>query len=1099
VPFPTIVGAIMNIDNANGSITNTSVVSFGSIGAPPKIQEVSSLCSAPNGNFYFLTLDTVGSTNNQLSAIGFKIQTSYNFDYYIPGYGFGTKQPISATRANGSALYTHNGQTLHKRNLLTGAVLATTSIPGGIINTNPNSGTKTQGNGGLDLDNCGNVYVGSGNGVYKFDSSLNLIASASTSGAVYDVDVAANGEVAASGVNFVASVNLSACSPILFCTSISVQPPSSVSVCSNSSASISISTIGSGLSRQWQKKAPGSTVFTNCTFGGVNGFSGVLTNTLNIANVNGLNGYSFRCIVTSSSMVDTSDVSVLTVNSPATVTTQPTNAVVCSGWGTTFTVGASGTGLTYQWEYGVNTSNFTNVLNGGTNIFSGVNSPVLNVGNSVGLANYYFRCIVSSSVCPPSVFSNTAQLLVSSPAAITTQPTSTTVCSGQNATFSLNATGSGLTYQWQNRSGSTGTWSNCVNGANYSGSASNTLTVSNLSGLSGYQYRCLVNNSCQSPATSSTAVLTVSPTPSASILADGTASSSVTISPGHAVSLQLNGSVSSTSPNIVWSPSTGLSSTTVSDPIAYPSATTTYTATFTNIYGCTQLTSIVVNVSSLPSAGAISVVSGTGVSGFSIFDTLQVQVRLNGVTNIYGAYAKLRYYGALAPYMSYVGYTAGTILGTGSGIISTPPVTSGSYGYDFGISKVGAVLGYSGTGTLYTFLFKPNNVPTSLLGSPICFYVDNLSITNGAGSQVGLTNQGPYCYNFTNQVNVWPGDLDNNKTVNTADILKIGVFYNSTGPVRPNASLQWVAQPSTLWGTNTSSPNSDAYKVFADGNGDGIINNADQTSVGFNMGKIHAYAAPLDSLLDGSGFNRISSTGNLLVTPTPGYVNTSQLPQQVELDVSLANSNGTLDNLYGISFDITADTNVFDLQNTTFDYTGSIFGAPSQDFLSIEYVANGVVSVGMTRFNNASINGNGLLCKVRLNTLSSLNYPDTNLVFNGTVVAANDSSGVPYSINPSTVQVPYGSTAGLSEGGMSDVRIYPNPANEYVQVQMGKEVMVREIRVVDQTGRVAISKSINKAIRTSQVEISKLETGVYTIQIITNNAQFNQKVVKVRK
>jgi hypothetical protein len=620
-----------------------------------------------------------------------------------------------------------------------------------------------------------------------------------------------------------------------------------------------------------------------------------------------------------------------------------------------------------------------------------------------------------------------------------------------------------------------------------------------LSNLNNYQFRCIVSLGSSCAVASGVATLTVYPSPSASITADGIAANPININLGDVTSLVLSGSFNVSNPNIVWSPSNGLNSNVIPDPIAFPTASTNYTATFNNTYGCLQTLTQQVNVLPLTTNGSISILSATGTMAFNMFDTIKIQVRLNNASNIYGAYARLRYYGPLSPYLTYVGYTAGTILGTGAAVISTPPVASGTYGYDFGISKIGSVPGYSGTGTLFTFMFKPNNIPVSLLTSQACFYVDNLSIINATtGSAVGLINQGPYCFNFSNQVNVWPGDLDNNKTVNTSDILKIGIFYNSTGPIRPNASLQWVAQPSTLWGNNASTPNSDAYKVFADGNGDGIINNADQTSVGFNMGKIHAYAAPLDSLLDGSGFNRTSSTGNLLVTPTPGYLNTSQLPQQVELDVSLANSNGTLDNLYGISFDIAADTNVFDLQNTTFDYAGSIFGTPSQDFLSIEYVANGVVSVGMTRFNNASINGNGLLCKVRLNTKTGSSYPDTNLVFTGTVVAANDSSGVPYAINSSTVQVPYGSTAGLSEGSMSDVRVYPNPANEYVQVQMGKDVIVRDIRIVDQTGRVAISKSINKSIRTTRIDISKLETGVYTIQIITENAQFNQRVVKIK-
>jgi gliding motility-associated-like protein len=152
----------------------------------------------------------VGAIKDNLSTIVFKSPTGYHFDYYIPGYGFGTKQPISAIRATGSYLYTQNGVTVDKRDLYTGAIITSVSIPSGISNAGF-FGTNVQGNGGLDIDSCGNVYVGSGNGVYKFDSNLFPIGSAPTPGPVYDVDVSSNGDVAVAGSNFTGTVSLNSC------------------------------------------------------------------------------------------------------------------------------------------------------------------------------------------------------------------------------------------------------------------------------------------------------------------------------------------------------------------------------------------------------------------------------------------------------------------------------------------------------------------------------------------------------------------------------------------------------------------------------------------------------------------------------------------------------------------------------------------------------------------------------------------------------------------------------------------------------------------------------------------------------------------------
>lgn len=50
-----------------------------------------------------------------------------------------------------------------------------------------------------------------------------------------------------------------------------------------------------------------------------------------------------------------------------------------------------------------------------------------------------------------------------------------------------------------------------------------------------------------------------------------------------------------------WAPSTGLSSTTINNPVANPTVTTTYTVTITNSSGCTDIDSVTVTVFLLPS------------------------------------------------------------------------------------------------------------------------------------------------------------------------------------------------------------------------------------------------------------------------------------------------------------------------------------------------------------------------------------------------------------------------------------------------------------------------------------------------------------------
>lgn len=86
---------------------------------------------------------------------------------------------------------------------------------------------------------------------------------------------------------------------------------------------------------------------------------------------------------------------------PASISVQPSNAVACSGSNTSFTVTATGSGLSYQWR--VNTgSGFTNIVNGG--IYSGANSATLTLTNvAVGNNGYSYQCVINDCVTSSGV------------------------------------------------------------------------------------------------------------------------------------------------------------------------------------------------------------------------------------------------------------------------------------------------------------------------------------------------------------------------------------------------------------------------------------------------------------------------------------------------------------------------------------------------------------------------------------------------------------------------------------------------------------------------------------------------------------------------
>ena len=527
-----------------------------------------------------------------------------------------------------------------------------------------------------------------------------------------------------------------------------------------------------------------------------------------------------------------------------------------------------------------------------------------------------------------------------------------------------------------------------------------------------------------------------------------------------------------------------------------------YVSYYRGIYGCETATStevVILNYSNL------SITSSTTTAG--LFDTITVDVQLSEATDVYSLYMKLKGNPAVSQYLDYSGYTAGTLLGTGSSVISTAPVaTSGVY--DFGITKVGSVPGYTGGGLFYSFRFVTKNIPIPQ-GTSFCFYLDNVSAYNSTGNTVNLIyNQPQYCYTFNNQVNVWPGDLNKSNTVTTADLLPIGYFYNSTGPARTNTNIQWSAHPATLWGYNHSSTSGDAYKVFADSNGDGVITNADQAAIGLNMNRVHARMASPAASEAPPHFTveqLTTAAGTLTVTPNNTIINGATLPQTVTFTVNLNNTGG-LSSLYGISVNLVFDETVFDLSTETIDYTGSIFGVRNVDCLALDNTlsnnATNLVSAGLTRFGNAAINGQGLLFKVTIQTKTTLpNIAVTPVT--AFVESANNQAGDTLVVQ----EAPTSNFTIVNNLGIDDVKqdefvLYPNPASEVVYLQMGANTQLdgMKVKVVNLLGQVIEELPIQN----STTELSTKNwgaEGVYFIKITNQNntTSITKKVIVERK
>jgi gliding motility-associated-like protein len=324
-------------------------------------------------------------------------------------------------------------------------------------------------------------------------------------------------------------------------------------------------------------------------------------------------------MVSSGTCKDSAKVTVI-VNPVPIPTIGANKTTICAGDSSTITAGG---GVSYLWNNGATTSSITvkpastttytvtvgkNPCTKDTTITINVNSlPVVTItppqticsGTSVNLTatgggTYSWSNGATSSSINVSPIANTTYSVTvtnggcpkDTTVAITVNPTPTVTVLGNNSicigdSTKLTATGGG-TYIWSN------------------GATTNSITVKPVKDST---FKVLVSNGSCSDSMNVTVTVNTKPIP--------TISKDTSICAGNTVQLNASGGAT-----YAWSPSAGLSSSTIPNPKATPLVTTEYIDTVSN-GGCFAVDSVLITVNPTPVVVTTPYPSVTIVSGFS--------------------------------------------------------------------------------------------------------------------------------------------------------------------------------------------------------------------------------------------------------------------------------------------------------------------------------------------------------------------------------------------------------------------------------------------------------------------------------------------------
>lgn len=173
--------------------------------------------------------------------------------------------------------------------------------------------------------------------------------------------------------------------------------------------------------------------------------------------------------------------------------------------------------LTVNWSTvsGATSYNLYRKLSGGSYgaaIATGeTGTSYLDTGASDSTQTYVYA-VTGVDVCEGFLSPDSAGASPDSAPAISTPPTNVTRLIGTTGTFSVVATGAGLTYQWQISKDNGGTWNNAIEGTDGTGGTTASFTtVATTTSMNGYQYQCFISGTCPPSLTTAATTLSVAP------------------------------------------------------------------------------------------------------------------------------------------------------------------------------------------------------------------------------------------------------------------------------------------------------------------------------------------------------------------------------------------------------------------------------------------------------------------------------------------------------------------------------------------------------------------------------------------------------------
>jgi hypothetical protein len=361
-----------------------------------------------------------------------------------------------------------------------------------------------------------------------------------------------------------------------------------------------------------------------------------------------------------------------------------------------------------------------------------------------------------------------------------------------------------------------------------------------------------------------------------------------------------------------------------------------------------------------------------------------------------------------------------------------------------------------------------------------------LYVSDANGCQIGdsvFVIQDTGCYGDT----VWPGDANADGVANIVDILPIGIAYGSTGPVRANATINWVGQVATDWG---SSFVTGADYKHADCDGSGLVDQNDLSAILQNYGLTHSKG-------DGNT-ESLATNPAMTVDLTMDTVGLSTL---ITAQINLGDAINQAANVYGVTFSLNYDPALVDPSTVQVGYGNSWLGdaTNNNDMVTLDknFETYGKIDIGMTRTNQANNSGMGEICAVDIFITDDLSGKQTafetlELFLSNVKIISYDETEIDVNLTSDSVVISDDPVLAVGEMTSESIQLYPNPNSGIIRIAGASQNY--QIDIISVMGQRVYSNMITSD---SNIDISHLNNGVYLVNITNASGLIKtQKLIK---